>query len=202
MSNLFPPRPESNPTIYAYKVFGVENKTGWLKVGFTNRDVRTRTNEQLGTVGLEYEIVLEESAMRNDGSSFPDHEVHKQLVKDGFIKDKEWFNCEVEDVISAIIAVKDGEKSSRSRTLDFGMRPEQQEAVDKAVHHFKDFKKKEKDKTPHFLWNAKMRFGKTFTAYQLARKMGWKKLLVLTFKPAVQSAWESDLSTHKDFEGW
>ena len=145
MSNLFPPRPESNPTIYAYKVFGVENKTGWLKVGFTNRDVRTRTNEQLGTVGLEYEIVLEESAMRNDGSSFPDHEVHKQLVKDGFIKDKEWFNCEVEDVISAIIAVKDGEKSSRSRTLDFGMRPEQQEAVDKAVHHFKDFKKKEKD---------------------------------------------------------
>lgn len=202
VSNLFPPRPESNPTIYAYKILGAENRKGLLKVGFTNRDARTRINEQLGTAGLEYEIVLEESAMRSDGSGFSDHEVHKQLVKDGFIKDREWFNCEVEDVISAIIAIRDGEKSGRSRTLDFGMRPEQQEAVDKAANHFKDFKKKEKDKTPHFLWNAKMRFGKTFTAYQLAREMGWKKLLVLTFKPAVQDSWEADLNTHKDFEGW
>ena len=202
MSNLFPKRPESNPTIYAYKILGAENRKGLLKVGFTNRDARTRINEQLGTAGLEYEIVLEESAMRSDGSGFSDHEVHKQLVKDGFIKDREWFNCEVEDVISAIIAIRDGEKSGRSRTLDFGMRPEQQEAVDKAANHFKDFKKKEKDKTPHFLWNAKMRFGKTFTAYQLAREMGWKKLLVLTFKPAVQDSWATDLNTHKDFEGW
>ena len=202
MSNLFPPRPESNPTIYAYKILGAENRKGLLKVGFTNRDARTRINEQLGTAGLEYEIVLEESAMRSDGSGFSDHEVHKQLVKDGFTKDREWFNCEVEDVISAIIAIRDGEKSGRSRTLDFGMRPEQQEAVDKAANHFKDFKKKEKDKAPHFLWNAKMRFGKTFTAYQLAREMGWKKLLVLTFKPAVQDSWAADLNTHKDFEGW
>ena len=47
-----------------------------------------------------------------------------------------------------------------------------------------------------------MRFGKTFAAYQLALKMGWKKILVLTFKPAVQSAWEEDIKTHIDFEGW
>ena len=47
-----------------------------------------------------------------------------------------------------------------------------------------------------------MRFGKTFAAYQLAKRMGWKRLLVMTFKPAVQSAWEEDLKTHVDFEGW
>jgi len=47
-----------------------------------------------------------------------------------------------------------------------------------------------------------MRFGKTFAAYQLARKMGWKRLLVLTFKPAVQNAWEEDLQNHVDFKGW
>jgi len=47
-----------------------------------------------------------------------------------------------------------------------------------------------------------MRFGKTFAAYQLARRMGWKKTLVLTFKPAVQSSWEEDLKDHVDFEGW
>ena len=43
---------------------------------------------------------------------------------------------------------------------------------------------------------------KTFTAYQLALEMGWKKLLVLTFKPAVQNAWEEDLLRHKDFQQW
>jgi hypothetical protein len=58
------------------------------------------------------------------------------------------------------------------------------------------------DKPPHFLWNAKMRFGKTFAAYQLALKMGWRRTLVLTFKPAVQTAWESDLKCHVDFRGW
>ena len=47
-----------------------------------------------------------------------------------------------------------------------------------------------------------MRFGKTFTAYQLALEMGWTKVLVLTFKPAVQSAWEEDLASQKDFDGW
>jgi dethiobiotin synthetase len=47
-----------------------------------------------------------------------------------------------------------------------------------------------------------MRFGKTFVAYQLAKKENWKKILVLTFKPAVQHAWEEDLLLHKDFEGW
>jgi hypothetical protein len=47
-----------------------------------------------------------------------------------------------------------------------------------------------------------MRFGKTFAAYQLAKRMKWTKILVLTFKPAVQSAWEEDLKTHVDFSGW
>ena len=47
-----------------------------------------------------------------------------------------------------------------------------------------------------------MRFGKTFASYQLAKRMGWKRILVLTFKPAVQNAWEEDLASHIDFKGW
>ncbi len=81
------------------------------------------------------------------------------------------------------------------------MRPEQEEAVNKTIEYFR----KEADtpqKSAKFLWNAKMRFGKTFASYQLAKKMNLKKILVLTFKPAVQSAWEEDLLTHTDFEGW
>ena len=32
--------------------------------------------------------------------------------------------------------------------------------------------------------------------------MSMTKVLVLTFKPAVESAWSEDLLTHVDFEGW
>ena len=53
-----------------------------------------------------------------------------------------------------------------------------------------------------FLWNAKMRFGKTFATYELCKAMGFKKILVLTFKPAVESAWQEDLTHHVDFKGW
>src|SRR5438270_402614 len=55
---------------------------------------------------------------------------------------------------------------------------------------------------PRFLWNAKMRFGKTFATYQLARKLNAKRVLVVTFKPAVEDAWQSDLENHVDFDGW
>ncbi len=204
MSNkLFPKRPPSTPTIYAYKIIGAENRIGLLKVGFTNRDAKERVKQQLQTAGLDYSIVLEESAMRSDGSSFTDHDIHRQLKKDGFINtDGEWFRCDISDVKSAIIAVRDGEDKYRKRTKNFEMRPEQIEAVNKTFQHFIDFRRREPAKTPHFLWNAKMRFGKTFASYQLALKMNWKKVLVLTFKPAVQSAWEEDIKTHKDFAGW
>jgi hypothetical protein len=116
--------------------------------------------------------------------------------------DGEWFHCAMAQVKSAIIAVCSGQLNEENRSLDFKMRPEQAEAVARTAGYFRSFKKENSGKPPHFLWNAKMRFGKTFAAYQLALKMGWRKLLVLTFKPAVQSAWEEDLKCHVDFKGW
>ena len=62
--------------------------------------------------------------------------------------------------------------------------------------------KEDPGRAPKFLWNAKMRFGKTFASYELAKKMGFTRILVLTFKPAVESAWREDLMTHVDFDGW
>jgi hypothetical protein len=47
-----------------------------------------------------------------------------------------------------------------------------------------------------------MRFGKTFAAYHLAKKLGAKRVLVVTFKPAVEDAWQTDLESHVDFDGW
>ena len=140
--------------------------------------------------------------MRSDGGAFTDRDVHRYLRAKGVDNLKgEWFRCSVETVKAAVIAVREGQQNEENRHLDFKLRPEQQGAVEKTAAYFQSFKQ-ENAKPPHFLWNAKMRFGKTFAAYQLAKKMGWKKLLVLTFKPAVQSAWEEDLRSHVDFCGW
>lgn len=200
---FFPPRPTTKPTIYAYELIGVDTHKSLIKIGFTDRDAKTRIKEQLGTAAIQYKIVFEESAMKRDGSSFSDKDVHRLLRQKGIHNpDGEWFKCSLNELRKAIHEIKTGERTEESRIYTFGMRPEQEEAITKSITYFSSFKKENPDKTPHFLWNAKMRFGKTFASYQLARKMGWKKILVLTFKPAVQSAWDEDLMTHVDFEGW
>jgi hypothetical protein len=203
--DFFPPRPDSRPTIYAYQDTNPQYE-GLLKVGYTTKSAQERVAAQYPTRRpgkLPYRIVVEEPAMRNDGTVFTDRDVHRYLRKIGVRNEKgEWFRCEVEQVKAASIAVKNGTLNEENRSLDFKMRPEQAEAVDKTAAYFKSWKKENSKKTPHFLWNAKMRFGKTFASYQLAKKMGWRKVLVLTFKPAVQSAWEEDLKGHIDFKGW
>ena len=203
--SLFPPRVNLNPTIYAYEDLNPQY-SGMLKVGFTSVDAKIRVSQQYPTLKPgkpPYKIVLEESAMKNDGSSFTDHDVHKVLRNKGVLNPiGEWFICSTKEVKSAILEIKTGIRSEDDRTLTFGLRPEQKEAVNKTIAYFDSFKNENTEKVPHFLWNAKMRFGKTFATYQLAKKLGWKRILVLTFKPAVQSAWEEDLNTHVDFAGW
>jgi len=192
------------PKIYAYEDSNPQYR-GLLKIGYTTKDIKERVAEQYPTLRpgpLPYRIVLEESAIRKDGTSFTDREVHRMLRINGIHNEKgEWFRCTVENVKAAINAVKEGQLFEEERSLCFSMRPEQEAAVEKTMQYFCAFRK-ENGKAPHFLWNCKMRFGKTFAAYQLAKRMGWKRILVLTFKPAVQSAWEEDLRCHKDFVGW
>ena len=208
IQEFFIQRPAVTPTIYAYELVGVNSHKGYIKVGYTDRDVETRVKEQLHTSGIEYKILLKESAMRSDGTCFTDHEIHKILKRKGFLQlnqgiDKnEWFNCTIKDVISVINYVRDGIETQENRTLTFKMRPEQTRAVQKTIEFFDKAKADEPDKAPKFLWNAKMRFGKTFASYQLAKKLNFKRVLVLTFKPAVESAWREDLVSHVDFEGW
>jgi hypothetical protein len=203
--NFFPPRPDAKPMIYAYEDTHPQYK-GLLKIGYTTGGVKDRIAQQYPTKRpgkLPYQIMLEEPAMRNDGSTFTDRAVHRYLKEAG-IKNPvgEWFECNVERVKAAIIAIRNRELNSENRSLNFGMRPEQQQAVDKTAQFFNSFRKEQPKNSPHFLWNAKMRFGKTFASYQLAKQMKWTKILVLTFKPAVQIAWKDDLNSHVDFKGW
>ena len=201
--NFFPLRAKINPTIYAYKLIDVKNKENLLKVGYTDRDAKTRVKEQIGATHLKFEIVLETEAIKEDGSTFSDHDVHRFLKTKGFENiEGEWFKCSLNDIKSAILQIKTGNENIQNRTQNFGLRPEQKEAIEKTSQYFKNYIFENPNKAPHFLWNAKMRFGKTFTTYKLAQKMNWTKILVLTFKPAVQNAWQEDLNSHVDFVNW
>lgn len=204
-NDFFPQRPDSHPMIYAYEDNNPRYK-GLLKVGYTAIDVEKRVAQQYPTVrpgGKPYLIVFAESAMYEDGTSFTDHDLHRALRKRGIRHEEgEWFQCTVKDVTAAYVAVRGRTDNEENRTNTFTMRPEQQEAVDKTIEYYKFARSEFPSRAPKFLWNAKMRFGKTFAAYQLAKKLGMTKILVLTFKPAVESAWSEDLLTHVDFEGW
>ena len=201
MSNeLFPPL--NPPRIYAYSDSRFDD---CLKVGYTTKTVTERVAEEypVKLPNQSYTIELDEIAMRDDGSFFTDHDVHKILTKKNIQRiNGEWFKCTLDTVKAALLEIKSGKRNEDNRTLNFGLRPEQQAAIEKASDYFKSFTAENPDRTPHFLWNAKMRFGKTFAAYQLAKAMGWTKILILTFKPAVQNAWEEDLANHVDFAGW
>lgn len=202
MSEFFPARPIATPTIYAFASTHPEH-TGLLKVGYTERIAAERIAEQFPSGTNTFRIELIEPAMRADGSCFTDRDIHRQLRARGIKNTShEWFRCSVAQVRAAIVAVRERIANVEDRTLSFGLRPEQIEAVESTADYFRKAKDEHRGHTPHFLWNAKMRFGKTFAAYQLAKKMNWRKVLVLTFKPAVVHAWAEDLLRHKDFEGW
>lgn len=205
-TDFFPQRPNAHPMIYAYEDTNPQYQ-GLLKVGYTAIDVDKRVAQQYPTKrpdgSVPYRIVYRESAMYPDGSSFTDHDVHRVLKRKQIpCMGGEWFRCRVKDVQAAVLAVKNHTDNAENRVNSFSMRPEQQKAVDKTAAYFQSAYDEDSTRYPKFLWNCKMRFGKTFASYELAKRMGFKRILILTFKPAVVSAWQEDLNSHIDFEGW
>lgn len=201
-------KPSANPTIYVYSESYLP---GYLKVGYTTKDVNQRMNEihPLNTPVKTWKVLYTTPALYPDGTTFMDHDVHKELIRRGFRRMKddrnrntEFFKCSLADVQAAIVAVKTHSLNEEDRTATFTMRPEQAAAVDKTIAYYESEKKANPNHSVKFLWNCKMRFGKTFASYELAKKMQMKRVLILTFKPAVEDSWESDLLTHVDFKGW
>ncbi|MDX2206839.1 MAG: hypothetical protein SFU57_04280 [Gemmatimonadales bacterium] len=203
IEEILTPKPEARPRIYAYSIADAAHD-GLLKVGQTARDVKRRVAEQLRTANIRnYRIELDEPAARQDGGIFSDHEVRAALAAKGFENTAlEWVRCSVADVQTVLTELRTGQRVTGVRRDTFAIRQEQVTAV-KATHaYFLSRWAEDMHAVPRFLWNAKMRFGKTFTAYQLAKRLGAKRVLVLTFKPAVEDAWRSDLESHVDFDGW
>ena len=193
----------AKPMVYAYED---KHYPGKLKVGYTAVDVDKRVAQQYPTLlpgGVPYNIVFRKSAIYEDGGVFTDHDLHRVLRKRGVPNEYgEWFTCGLDQLNAAYIALKYRQENDENRDWDFSLRPEQAEAVEKTALYYRSAIADLPGQAPKFLWNAKMRFGKTFAAYQLARKMGFKRVLVMTFKPAVESAWSEDIKRHKDFAGW
>ena len=203
IDEILAPKPEARLRVYAYTIDD-DGHRGQLKVGQTTRDVRQRVVEQLKTAAIRnFTIVLDEPAERDDGSVFSDHQVRAALVRKGIKRvDGEWMRCTVADVQTVLTELRTGQRFIGTHSETFPMRREQADAVNRTHAYFHSIWAEDMHAVPRFLWNAKMRFGKTFTTYQLAKKLGAKRILVVTFKPAVEDAWQTDLESHKDFDGW
>ena len=157
--------------------------------------VRKRIDEQTKTADIQYNLLHSELAITHDKRVFHDSDVHRILRRSGFEKKsvrqgaQEWFEVSIEKAIEAIKAAKEGKqyigKEVNKETETFDFRESQQEAINKTVKHFKA-------KKQNFLWNAKMRFGKTVAALQVAKEMKFGKTLIITHRPAVADGWFED----------
>jgi len=209
VQEILAPKPDARLRVYAWSpVNPGPDYLGLIKIGqTTQKDVNDRIRQSQGQMQHKYVLHLDELAERNDGTLFRDSDLRQRLVEKGFENvvigsSKEWIRCGVADVKTALTEVKNGIRVSGTHHETFPMRDEQLSAVTLTLNYFESRWHENDKSTPRFLWNAKMRFGKTFTAYQLAKSMRASRILVVTFKPAVEDAWKSDLDNHIDFDGW
>ena len=185
------------PMIYAYKTPGVSHNDGWIKIGYTERQtVEERINQQTQTANIRWDLVLKGNAIFKDGSGvcFTDHDFHAYLVKNE-IKRKpstEWFQIDSTKLRELFDAFSYHQLPESDQICTYELRREQREAVEMTMAHFSQGGKQ-------FLWNAKPRFGKTLTSYDLIRQMGFKKILIVTNRPAISNSWVVDF---RKFIAW
>jgi hypothetical protein len=203
IEELLPPKNEARLKIYAWSTDEITKFKGCLKVGQTTQDVNVRIKQSQGVAQVSYKLEVDEPAERENGTNFRDSAVRERLKQKGFENvELEWMRCTAEDVRVAIKELQTGVGRSGSHIEDFKLRSEQSAAVKKTADYYNSIWQEDKNAVPRFLWNAKMRFGKTFASYHLAKKLDSKRVLVVTFKPAVEDAWQADLESHVDFQGW
>ena len=101
-----------------------------------------------------------------------------------------WFACTIFDIQDVICKIKQG-KGAGHGVIKF--RPEQEKAIHDTVEYFqKEFKDPNKGK--HYLWNAKMRFGKTLSGLEVAKRCGYRSTLIITHRPVVDKGWHDDFA--------
>lgn len=185
------------PQCYAYTTPGVPAHDGWTKIGFTERDIETRIKEQTHTVGVEHKTWwhMRAAYMTEPYGTFTDKDFHAYLKKLEIPREAgtEWFQIDPNIARTnfidftqnhGVVSEKDAEAA-----IPYKLREEQAEAVQKTIEYFGNREKAE------FLWNAKPRFGKTLSAYDLCMKLGTKNILIVTNRPAIANSWYQDYMT-------
>ena len=185
------------PQCYAYTTPGVPAHDGWTKIGFTERDVETRVKEQTHTVGITPQIWwhMRAAFMTEPYGTFTDKDFHAYLKKLEIPREAgtEWFQIDPNIARGnfidftqnhGIVSEKDADAA-----IPYKLRDEQEEAVRKTIEYFSNRENAE------FLWNAKPRFGKTLSAYDLCMKLGAKNILIVTNRPAIANSWYQDYET-------
>lgn len=185
------------PQCYAYTTPGVPAHDGWTKIGFTERDVETRVKEQTHTVGVTPKIWwhMRASFMTEPYGTFTDKDFHTYLKKLEIPREAgtEWFQIDPNTARGNFVDFTQNHGVVSEKDVDtaipYRLRNEQAEAVRKTIKYFDDRENAE------FLWNAKPRFGKTLSAYDLCMKLGAQNILIVTNRPAIANSWYQDYKT-------
>lgn len=191
--------------IYAYTLPEVPSHDGYIKIGDTNRRVRERIFEQVGTAGLNPNILFEKVAKKSDGTWFHDKSLHRFLLQNGIQKKDfngyadEWFYFngtpeKAEILTDRFINYDYDEIQIDEEHSDYTLRDEQSKAVQQTLDYYNSG-----IEPREFLWNAKPRFGKTLTSYDFVRKINATNVLIVTNRPAIANSWFDDF---KKFVSW
>lgn len=181
------------PKCYAYTVPEYTPLEGWTKIGYTEREVETRVKEQTHTIAVKAKIEWKERAVYKDGNEdyFKDHDFHNYLGKKEYERkpDTEWFRIEPNKSLEEFRYFQYHRGALETdKVLPYRLRVEQQEAVTKT----KDYFLLHSEEEPQYLWNAKPRFGKTLSTYELCKTLDAKKILIITNRPAIATSWYDD----------
>lgn len=184
------------PVIYGYTTPEIRRHDGCTKIGDTERDAEARIGEQTNTSDVEYHIEWTENAVfAGTMETFRDYDFHRALESCGIERLKsintgeltEWFRIEpkkAEDMLQDFrhrrITVDADE------ILPYTLREEQRNAVEMTVNY------RNNNPEGEFLWNAKPRFGKTLCVYDVVKRIGARKVLIVTNRPAIANSWYSD----------
>ncbi len=185
------------PMIYAYNTPGVSYHDGWTKVGYTEKQsVQQRIQQQTHTANIRWVLAWQDNAMFKDGSGeyFTDHDFHDYLKTVQVQRElgTEWFHADGRQLHAYFCAFANRTTAKSAEKATYDLRKEQLDAVKMTAEYFQNG-------GTEFLWNAKPRFGKTLTSYDLIRQMGFTKVLIVTNRPSVSNSWADDF---RKFIGW
>ena len=194
------------PMIYAYQTPDYPKHEGWTKIGDTKIGVERRINQQVHTAWIDYELQWMDNAMFKDGSGeyFRDYDFHDFLERSKKVERNpktEWFKI---DGPRSLMFFHEFASRQYPKTMvgsSYVLRDKQEEAVLKTLEYMRKVTTLDADKRK-FLWNAKPRFGKTLTTYELIRRMKKDKplnVLIVTNRPSIANSWYDDYAR---FIGW